>query len=285
MDFIFIFSFMHKHTHSPTFTHTSVFDNLHPTHGDHDYDITDEQHSPLLETGNYHHHHLEDHLEDEDPYHGLASVGYVESDKHKPVGAAPVVAATHGEGHIPVIVDTETASKVEEELVDHKLNEAHGALNRKIAAIAAKESLAPGPTPATPVRIHDSVVHHPRLSPINQKYDYPNRNPSPTSPILVKARLLDASFGDEAHEMAAEDNRAENVRTEQASARSIKSAQKLVTKTDEKAPSAALAGKTKEQNSKKTIISGASSDQPDSSVDSAVLVDSDGTLKDGIAKK
>lgn len=238
-----------------------------------------------MEAGYYQHQRLVDHLEDEDPYHGLPSVGYVESDTHKPVGAAPVIVATHGEAHSPVI-DVETASKVEEELVDHKLNEAHGALNRKIAAIAAKESLAPGPTPATPVRIHDSVGHHPRLSLTNQKYDFPNRNPSPTSPILVKARLLDASFGDEAHEMAAEDNRAEDVRTEQATARSIKSAQKLVLKVEEKAPSA-FASKTKEQNSKKTIITGVSSDQPNSNslVDSAVRVDNNGAQKGGIAKK
>ena len=251
-----------------------VFDNLHPTHGDHDYDIAEHEE----------HHHLEDHLEDEDPYHGVSSVGYVEKESHKPV-TIPVVSIP-SEGH-PSATDAGTSSRAEEELVDHKLSEAHGSINNKIAAIMAlKESSSPGPTPATPVHVHDSVAHHPRLVSSHQKYDFPNRNPSPTSPILVKARLVDATFGDEAQQMAFEDNRAEDARTETASARSIKSAQRPQQKTEENAPSAVS---TKEQKSKKTIIASASLQQnPDwnSVIDNAMRVyNSAAGQKGGIAKK
>ena len=158
---------------------------------------------------------------------------YVKSDTHKvPAQAAENIVASDGHHFAPAVVVPAysealyggTSSKTEEELaVDHKLGEAHGDTSRRLAAIAASKEVskpAPGPTPATPV--HDSVAHHPRFAPPNQKYDFPNRNPSPTMPIMVKARFVDASFGEEATQMAAEENLPQEIRTETASSRSIK---------------------------------------------------------------
>ncbi|XP_066931947.1 fibropellin-1-like isoform X2 [Clytia hemisphaerica] len=203
----------------------ALFDNYHPTHNDRDYDAEDVENSParnpLIETGNYKEHHVEDHLEDEDPYHGLV-VDHVKSDKK------PIVIKEE------VIMD-EPSKQTEEvvKIVDHKLNEAHGESGPqggesvKVATVGVSSNLKgkkivnmKEAAPTRPTPTHDSVAHHSRLS--FQKYDFPNRNPSPTVPIVLKANLAgEPSFGDEA-EMVAEENHGQEVRTETASARTLK---------------------------------------------------------------
>jgi hypothetical protein len=97
---------------------------------------------------------------------------------------------------LPAVASDAVVSKV----VDHKLDEAHG------KKIMVKPHVAVAqPTKSTPI-IHDGVAHHPRLS--YQAYDFPSRNPSPTTPILLTANLAaDPSFASEA-QLAAEQNKA-----------------------------------------------------------------------------